>query len=68
MDIQEAIALLKANGYRVTKPAPRKAKPTLNAVGRPFGALYDPNYKIKTPLTKINRLLAPMPRDTKWVQ
>ena len=31
-------------------------RPALNAVGKPYGAKYDPNWKRKTPLTKINRL------------
>jgi hypothetical protein len=31
----------------------------LNAVGKPYGEQYDPNYRIKTPLTSIKRLRKP---------
>jgi hypothetical protein len=34
--------------------------PRLNALGKPLSPSYDPNYKIKTPLSSINRLRAPM--------
>jgi hypothetical protein len=46
--INEAIALLKANGYRVTKPRPKHKKLLgLNAVGKPYSPQYDPNYKLR---------------------
>jgi hypothetical protein len=32
------------------------AEPRLNAIGKPLSPLFDPNYRIKTPLTSINRL------------
>jgi hypothetical protein len=32
----------------------------MNAVGRPYSANYDPNYKVRTKLTKIERLYKPM--------
>jgi hypothetical protein len=35
--------------------------PRLNALGKPLSPSYDPNYKIKTPLSSINRLRKPMP-------
>jgi FtsZ-binding cell division protein ZapB len=35
--------------------------PRLNALGKPLSPSYDPNYKIKTPLSSINRLRRPMP-------
>lgn len=47
---QCAIELLTAQGYRITKPRTAKAKcavPALNAVGKPFGAQYDPKYRMK---------------------
>jgi hypothetical protein len=49
MTIDEAIVLLKANGYRVTKPKPKRKDRNLglNAVGKPYSPQYDPNYKIK---------------------
>lgn len=61
MSITDAIALLTANGYRVSKARPKRtaAVPALNAIGRPYGPNYDPHYKIKTPLTSIARLRAP---------
>jgi len=49
MNIQDAIACLEANGYRVT--ARKTAKPVkplgLNAIGKPYSALYDPRYRMK---------------------
>src|SRR5215471_11459004 len=51
--VDEAIAFIKAAGYRVTKPHAARKKsngqtqpPALNAVGKPFGANYDPNYRM----------------------
>jgi hypothetical protein len=35
--------------------------PRLNAIGKPLSPSYDPNYKIKTPLSSINHLRKPMP-------
>jgi hypothetical protein len=61
MNIDDAIACLKANGYRVTKPRkPDQERPALNAIGKPYSEQYDPNYKRRTPLTSIARLSAPM--------
>jgi hypothetical protein len=34
--------------------------PRLNALGKPLSPSYDPNYKIRTPLSSINRLRKPM--------
>ena len=34
--------------------------PRLNALGKPLSPSYDPNYKVRTPLTSIGRLRAPM--------
>jgi hypothetical protein len=48
MTIQEAIELIQAAGYRVSRP--RKVKPTisaLNAIGKPYSPQYDPNYRMK---------------------
>src|SRR5437016_1420694 len=54
--LADALAIVKAVGYRVTKP---KAKPErtalgLNAIGKPYGENYDPNYRrnYKPPLIK----------------
>jgi CHAT domain-containing protein len=70
MNLDQAIAMVKAAGYRVTKPRPRRARnaaPAVNAVGKPYGANFDPNYRMRTPRTSIARLLAPMPKNTPWV-
>lgn len=48
MTIKEAIALLTANGYRVSRPrGPAPPVRTLNAIGKPYSANFDPNYRIK---------------------
>jgi hypothetical protein len=50
MTIQEAIELLKANDYRVSKPRARKPVPTgngLNVLGKPYSSNYDPNYRMR---------------------
>jgi hypothetical protein len=47
---EDAISLLVAHGYKVTKPKARTVKierPKLNAVGKPYGASYDPKYRMK---------------------
>jgi hypothetical protein len=72
MNLDQAIAVVKAAGYRVTKPrqytiAQRVHGKHLNAIGKPYGANYDPNYRMRTPRTRIARLLAPMPENTPWV-
>jgi hypothetical protein len=63
MNLEDAIACLKANGYRVTKPPAKKARPTLNALGKPISPQFDPNYRMRTPLTSISRLYAPSGRS-----
>lgn len=49
LQLSEAINLLKSHGYRVTKPRPvaTRKENGLNAIGRPFSALYDPNYRMR---------------------
>ena len=46
----------------VTEPIENieESAPKLNAIGKPYGASYDPNYRVKTLLTNIKRLYAPM--------
>ena len=45
---QCALAILKAAGFRVTKPKQTKVtRPALNATGKPYSPQYDPKYKIK---------------------
>jgi hypothetical protein len=58
--LQSAVALVKAAGYRVSKPRQRvQETPKLNCLGLPMSPLYDPNWKRKTPLTSIARLSSP---------
>jgi hypothetical protein len=59
-DLAAALAIVRAAGYRVSKPLPKAEPPQrLNAIGKPYSEQYDPNYRIKTPLTSINRLRKP---------
>ena len=68
MNIDQAIALLKAEGFRVSKPrAKATAKPLLNAVGKPLSPLYDPNYRMKHK-TSTAHLFKPYGRYMQWVK
>jgi hypothetical protein len=52
MSLDQALTIVKAAGFRVTKPKPSKVtRPTLNAVGKPYSPQYDPKYKIKHKLS-----------------
>lgn len=66
-EVIEAKKLLESLGYRVTKPKTVTAAhtPALNAVGKPYGANFNP--KIRTPLTSIARLSAPQ-NGFSWVK
>ena len=66
MNVQLAIDLLKANGYRVSKPKAKTVASQFNALGLPRSANYDPNYKIKHKVTSIKRLYAP--QNFPWKQ
>lgn len=68
MSLNEAIALVKANGYRVSKLRARMTAPRLNAIGRPYSPQFDPNYRMKYKGASIARLLKPMPSGTPWVK
>jgi hypothetical protein len=50
-EIENAIALLRAAGYRVSAPRARVrangSQRALNAVGKPYSPQYDPKYKMK---------------------
>ena len=59
MNLERALEIVRAAGYKVTQPRVMKERPTLNALGKPISPLYDPDYRIKTPLTSIRRLSAP---------
>jgi len=66
--LTEALATVKAAGYRVSKPRKKNGASLggLNAVGKPFSPQYDPNYRRRTPLTSINRLLVPYGNDMQF--
>jgi hypothetical protein len=66
MTIEAAIELLKANGYRVSKPR-AKAMPTLNAIGKPYSPQYDPNYRMRY-RPSMAHLFKPYGRYMQWVQ
>jgi hypothetical protein len=68
MSLNEALVLVKAAGYRVTKPRKPIERASLNAVGKPYSPQYDPNYRMKYKGANIARLLKPMPANTPWVQ
>lgn len=57
MQLEQALAAVKAAGYRVTKPKAKKAtaKPKFNALGLPMSASYDPNYKMKYRTPPLSR-------------
>ena len=56
MQLEQALAAVKAAGYRVTKPkAAKAAAPKLNALGLPMSASYDPNYRMKYRTPPLNR-------------
>ena len=47
---RDAIQYLTQRGFKVTRPKrakESKRQPRLNAIGKPFSASYDPNYKMK---------------------
>jgi hypothetical protein len=43
----EALQIVKAAGYRVSKRRQRPTAVGLNAIGKPYGDNYDPNYRMK---------------------
>jgi hypothetical protein len=55
MRIEDAIACLKANGYRVSKPRAVKTRPALNALGKPYSPQFDPNYRMKYRTPSLKR-------------
>ena len=67
LSLSEALTIVKAAGYRVTKPKTKAPPRTLNAIGKPYGANYDPNYRMKY-RTSLAFLYKPMPTNTLWVR
>jgi hypothetical protein len=57
--LNEALMMVKAAGYRVSKPRMKKTRSALNAVGKPYGANFDPNYRMKHKPASLTRLYAP---------
>jgi hypothetical protein len=52
--LDEALAVVRAAGYRVSKPRMKRQpalKPTLNAIGKPYSPQYDPKYRLKYKLS-----------------
>ena len=50
MELEQALACVKAAGFRVSKPREKEKKLNplkLNAVGKPYSPQYDPNYRMK---------------------
>ena len=54
MTLETALTIVKAAGYRVSKPRAVRTGPSglarplgLNAIGKPFSPSYDPSYRIK---------------------
>lgn len=68
MDLIEAICIVKAAGYRVSKPKAKIVDMSgkLNAVGKPYSPHFDPNYRIKHRVSYAH-LRKPMPPNTPWV-
>jgi hypothetical protein len=68
---ERALTIIKAAGYRVsklrakTKHAQSNGKPTLNALGKPLSASYDPNYQLthKPPRLPRRRFYPPKLRS-----
>jgi hypothetical protein len=42
----------------MSEQPPESERPQLNAIGKPLSPSFDPNYKVRTPLTSIGRLRA----------
>jgi transcriptional regulator with XRE-family HTH domain len=70
--VDEALAVVKAAGYRVTKPRAFKSKVKasaslgLNAIGKPFSPQYDPRYRMKYK-PSYGHLRAPYGPDMRFV-
>lgn len=63
---RDAIQYLTQRGFKVSRPKTAKAskgQPRLNAIGKPFGASYDPNYKMKYKTGSTAHLFKPYGND-----
>jgi hypothetical protein len=66
LQLNEALAVVKAAGFRVSKPKTKAAAPALNALGKPMNPNFDPNYRMKYKGEPAARLYAP--QNFPWVQ
>lgn len=65
--LSEALIIVKAAGYRATKPKAKAERSKLNVIGKPYGANYDPNYRMRY-RTSLAFLFKPMAASTPWVR
>ncbi len=55
-DLARALELVKASGYKVTKPkAKTSGAPMLNCLGLPMSESFDPKYKMQYKTPPLNR-------------
>jgi hypothetical protein len=48
MSLEQALAIVTAAGFRVSKPKSKQVgRPALNAVGKPYSSIFDPQRKLK---------------------
>ena len=66
MSLDQALAVVKAAGFRVSKPRSKAKRSKLNAVGKPYSPSYDPKYRMKYRTPRLS--LKPMPAGTPWVK
>jgi len=68
--LEEALAVVRTAGFKVTKPRAKKvtAPLGLNAIGKPYGTNFDPNYKMRyrTPPLKRTQSVGPGITPEKW--
>jgi hypothetical protein len=67
--LDEALAVVKAAGYRISKPRTKvkfENGRTLNAVGKPFSPSYGPKYRLKFK-PRTGHLFAPYPTTMRFV-
>jgi hypothetical protein len=67
MRLEKALAVLKAASYRVSKPRTTNPRPALNALGKPYGANYDPNYRMSYRAGSTAHLFKPYGRHMRFV-
>src|SRR4051812_6625914 len=68
MSLEQALAIVKAAGFHISKPRTKSRtaeRPALNAIGKPFSSQYDPNRNLKHK-TSSGHLFAPYPPDMRF--